>query len=60
MKGFAYTNLLSAQLLNSFAIVVVVILSFLFIKVRYHWTQLLGIAVCIAGLVLLVVSDNIT
>jgi len=38
----------------------VVVLSFFFLKVRYHWTQCLGIIVCIAGMVLVVISDLLT
>lgn len=34
--------------------------SWLYLRVRYHWTQLLGVAVCIAGLALVVVSDIVT
>ncbi|CAN6673404.1 hypothetical protein TRVA0_048S00870 [Trichomonascus vanleenenianus] len=60
VKAYGYTNMLSAALLDNFAIVVVVILSFSFLKVRYHWTQLLGIVVCIGGMALLVVSDLLT
>ena len=60
VKAYNYTNILSASLLDNFAIVIVVVLSFLFLKVRYHWTQLLGIVVCIGGMTLLVVSDLIT
>lgn len=60
VKAFAYTNLLSAQLLNCWAVVMVCILSFFFLKVRYRWAQLVGIVVCIAGLVLVVVSDVLT
>jgi solute carrier family 35 protein F1/2 len=60
VKAYQYTNMLSAALLDNFAIVVVVILSFIFLKVRYHWTQLTGIVVCIGGMALLVVSDVLT
>ncbi|WBW75098.1 transmembrane transporter [Schizosaccharomyces osmophilus] len=55
--AYQYTSVISASLLDSWATVAVVILSFLFLKVRYHWSQLLGIVVCIGGLALLVVSD---
>lgn len=54
------TTILSAQLINFWAIAVVVIISFIFLKVRYGWTQILGILVCIAGLGLLLASDHIT
>ncbi|KAF5114720.1 hypothetical protein DV454_002771 [Geotrichum candidum] len=57
VKAYQYTNMLSAALLDNLSVVWVVILSFFLLKVRYHWTQLLGIVVCIAGVVLIIVSD---
>ena len=51
---------MSAQLLDACSIITVVILSFLFMKVRYHWTQILGILICLGGLGMLVASDAIT
>lgn len=60
VKAYEYTNILSAALLDNFAIVVVVILSFIFLKVRYHWTQYISIVVCIGGMALLVVSDHLS
>lgn len=60
VKAYNYTNLLSAALLDNFAIVVVVFLSFVFFKVRYHWTKIIGIICCIGGMALLVVSDYLT
>ncbi|KAF2400826.1 DUF914-domain-containing protein [Trichodelitschia bisporula] len=58
--GFRYTTILSAQLINFWAIVVVVIISFLFMKVRYGWPQVAGIVTCVAGMGLLLASDHIT
>ena len=58
--AYRYTNILSAQLINFWAIVVVVILSFFLLRVRYHWTQIIGILVCIGGLGVLFGSDHIT
>lgn len=58
--GFRYTTILSAQLINFWAIVVVVILSFLFLHVRYRPTQVLGILTCVGGMGLLLASDHIT
>jgi solute carrier family 35 protein F1/2 len=52
--------MLSAQLINFWAIAVVVIISFLFLRVRYHITQILGIVVCIGGMGVLIASDHIT
>ncbi|KAK9370683.1 hypothetical protein V1509DRAFT_616519 [Lipomyces kononenkoae] len=60
VKAYQYTNLLSAELLDNWAIAVVVILSVLFLKVRYRWNQILGIVVCIAGMVLVVIGDLLT
>ena len=58
--GFRYTTILSAELINFFAIVMVVILSFLFMHVRYKVPQIVGIFVCVAGIGLLMVSDHLT
>ena len=58
--AYRYTTILSAQLINFWAIVVVVILSFTILKVRYHWAQVLGIFVCIGGMGMLLGSDYIT
>lgn len=58
--AYRYTTLLSAQLINFWAIVVVVILSFLVLHVRYHWTQIVGILICIGGVGILFGSDHIT
>lgn len=58
--AYRYTTILSAQLINFWAIVLVVIVSFLFLKVRYHPAQVAGILVCIGGLGILIGSDHIT
>jgi len=58
--GFRYTTILSAQLINFWAIVVVVVLSFLFMKVRYGVMQIIGIFVCVGGMGVLFASDHIT
>ncbi|KAI4169767.1 MAG: hypothetical protein LQ346_008935 [Caloplaca aetnensis] len=58
--AYRYTTILSAQLINFFAIVTVVIISFVFLHVRYHITQIAGILVCIGGVGILIGSDHIT
>lgn len=58
--AYRYTNIMSAQLINFWAIAVVVIISLLFLKVRYHIAQYIGIAICCGGLGILVASDQIT
>ncbi|KAI9696437.1 MAG: hypothetical protein M1836_005715 [Candelina mexicana] len=58
--AYRYTTILSAQLINFWAIVLVVIISFIFLHVRYQWTQVLGILVCMGGMGVLLASDHIT
>lgn len=58
--AYNYTTILSAQLINFWAIAVVVLVSIVFLKVRYHWLQYAGILICCGGLGILVASDHIT
>ncbi|KAI5856410.1 solute carrier family 35 member SLC35F1/F2/F6 [Tricharina praecox] len=55
--AYRYTTVISAQLINFWAIVVVVIISFAFLRVRYHWTQVVGILICCGGMGLLLGRD---
>lgn len=57
--AYRYTNILSAQLINFWAIVVVVIISFILLKVRYRVTQYIGILLCCGGMGVLLASDHI-
>lgn len=57
VNAYQYTNMLSAALLDNLTIVFVVIFSFLFLRVRYHWTQMVGIVICVSGVILIVFSD---
>ncbi|KAI1392500.1 DUF914-domain-containing protein [Hypoxylon trugodes] len=57
--AYRYTNILSAQLINFWAIVCVVIISFLLLRVRYKIFQILGILICCGGMGLLLASDHI-
>lgn len=58
--AYRYTTILSAQLINFWAIAVVVIISLIFLKVRYHIFQYAGILIACGGLGMLVASDHIT
>ncbi|KAK4502850.1 hypothetical protein PRZ48_006276 [Zasmidium cellare] len=58
--AYRYTTILSAQLINFWAIAVVVLISLIFLKVRYHIFQYIGILICCGGLGMLVASDHIT
>lgn len=57
--AYRYTNLLSAQLINFWAIVCVVIVSFVLLRVRYRVFQIVGILVCCGGMGLLLASDHL-
>ncbi|KAI9458146.1 DUF914-domain-containing protein [Lactarius psammicola] len=60
VKAYQYTNLLSCMLLDAWAIPVCMFFSYLYMRTRFHWTQLLGVMICVAGLGLLVAADQIT
>ena len=58
--AYRYTTILSAQLINFWAIVLVVLLSSVLLHVRYHPLQIVGILVCVGGMGILIGSDHIT
>lgn len=58
--AYRYTNILSAQLINFWSIVCVVIISFVLLKVRYKPFQIIGILVCCGGMGILLASDHMT
>ncbi|OAA60390.1 solute carrier protein [Niveomyces insectorum RCEF 264] len=58
--AYEYTNILSAQLLNFWSIVCVVLLSCLLLRVRYRPFQIAGILLACGGMGLLLASDHIT
>ncbi|KAK7030723.1 DUF914 domain membrane protein [Favolaschia claudopus] len=60
VKAYQYTDLLSCMLLDAWAIPVCMLLSYVYMRHKYHWTQLLGVFICILGLGLLVGSDELT
>uniref|UniRef100_A0A8H8CIC6 DUF914-domain-containing protein n=1 Tax=Psilocybe cubensis TaxID=181762 RepID=A0A8H8CIC6_PSICU len=60
VKAYQYTDLLSCMLLDAWAIPVCLFVSWVYMRTKYHWTQLLGVFICIGGLGLLVASDEIT
>lgn len=55
--AYRYTSLLSAELFSFWTIIVIVIISFVFLKVRYHITQYLGVFIACGGMGLLIASD---
>jgi len=60
VKAFQHTDLLSCMLLAAWSTPVCMVLCYFYLKTRYHWTQILGVLICIGGLGLLVTSDSIT
>ncbi|KAJ2481614.1 hypothetical protein IWW56_001632 [Coemansia sp. RSA 2131] len=57
IKAYSYTSLLSCMLLDTWTLPCVVVLSFFMLKVRYRWTQILGVLVCLGGMGLLIKGD---
>jgi solute carrier family 35 protein F1/2 len=47
-------------LIARWAIPVCMFFCWVYMRTRYHWTQLLGVFICISGLGLLVASDQLT
>ncbi|KAF8661258.1 hypothetical protein AX16_001361 [Volvariella volvacea WC 439] len=60
IKAYQYTDLLSCMLLDAWAIPVCLFVSWVLMRPKYHWTQLLGVFICVGGLGMLVGSDQIT
>jgi len=56
--SYRYTTILSQQLFNFWSIAVVVAVSFLFLKVRYHWAQIIGILIACGGMGVLMAADH--
>lgn len=55
--AYRYTSLLSAELFSFWTIIVIVVISFIFLHIRYHITQYLGVFVACGGMGLLIASD---
>ncbi|KAG0709269.1 DUF914-domain-containing protein [Suillus ampliporus] len=60
VKAYNYTDLLSCMLLDAWAIPVCLFFCWVYMRTKYHWTQVLGILVCVGGLGMLVASDMLT
>lgn len=55
--AYRYTSLLSAELFSFWTIIVIVIISSIFLRIRYHITQYLGVFIACGGLGMLIASD---
>lgn len=60
VKAYQYTDLLSCMLLDAWAIPVCLFFCWVYMRTKYHWTQILGVLVCVGGLGMLVGSDVLT
>ncbi|KAK2459810.1 hypothetical protein APHAL10511_008131 [Amanita phalloides] len=60
VKAFSSTDLLSCMLLDTWAIPVCLFFSWVYMRVKCHWTQILSVMICIGGVGLLVTSDILT
>jgi solute carrier family 35 protein F1/2 len=60
VKAYQYTDLLSCMLLDAWAIPVCLFFCWVYMRTKYHWTQILGVLVCLVGLGMTVSSDFIT
>ncbi|XP_062179194.1 uncharacterized protein LOC133883826 isoform X2 [Phragmites australis] len=57
VKAYEYTSLTSVMLLDCWAIPAVIFLTWIFLKTKYRFRKYSGVAICVAGLVLVVFSD---
>lgn len=57
VKAYQYTSLTSVMLLDCWSIPSVILLTWLFLNTKYRFRKFVGVAVCVAGLVLVVFSD---
>ncbi|CAD5172177.1 unnamed protein product [Musa acuminata subsp. malaccensis] len=57
VKSYQYTSLTSVMLLDCWAIPCVILFTWLFLKTKYGLRKFVGVAICVAGLVMVVFSD---
>ncbi|XP_024987202.1 solute carrier family 35 member F1-like [Cynara cardunculus var. scolymus] len=57
VKAYQYTSLTSVMLLDCWAIPVVIVLTWLFLKTEYKFMRIAGVVICVSGLVLVIFSD---
>lgn len=60
VSAYRYTSVTSVMLLDCFSIPCVMILSYLFLSAKYTWTHLVGVAICLAGMGCIIISDYIS
>ncbi|KAG2720920.1 hypothetical protein I3760_02G056500 [Carya illinoinensis] len=57
VKAYQYTSLTSVMLLDCWSIPSVMVLTWIFLKTKYRFRKIVGVLVCVAGLVVVIFSD---
>lgn len=57
VKAYQYTSITSVMLLDCWSIPSVIFLTWFFLKTKYRYRKFVGVAICVAGLVVVVFSD---
>ncbi|KAL7209284.1 hypothetical protein ACSBR1_030924 [Camellia fascicularis] len=57
LKAYQYTSLTSVMLLDCWSIPSVILLTWFFLKTKYRYRKFAGVAICVAGLVVIIFSD---
>ncbi|XP_066922154.1 solute carrier family 35 member F2-like [Clytia hemisphaerica] len=57
-KAYTYTTLTSVQLCDSFTIPTTMVISFIFLRIRYKVIHYIGVILCIGGAVCLIFTDG--
>ncbi|MFS7916266.1 putative solute carrier family 35 member SLC35F1/F2/F6 [Helianthus anomalus] len=57
VKAYQYTSLTSVMLLDCWSIPCVIILTWFFLKTKYRFKKIVGVVICVAGIVLVIFSD---
>ncbi|CAL5337011.1 unnamed protein product [Camellia sinensis] len=57
VKAYQYTSVTSVMLLDCWSIPSVIFLTWFFLKTKYRFKKYIGVAICVAGLVVVVFSD---
>ncbi|XAR71127.1 hypothetical protein NMG60_11028247 [Bertholletia excelsa] len=57
VKAYQYTSLTSVMLLDCWSIPSVIFLTWFFLKTKYKYRKFIGVAICVAGLVVVIFSD---
>ncbi|CAA6667807.1 unnamed protein product [Spirodela intermedia] len=57
VKAYQYTSMTSIMLLDCWVIPCVIVFTLVFLKTRYRYRHYIGVAICVAGAILVVFSD---